>query len=57
MGDGEGSRREFAWGELELEWGIMVIEGVFWGGLVERAEEEGRVWRVVAADMVEKVLV
>ena len=31
----------------------MVMWGVFMGGLVERAEEEGRVWRVVVADMVD----
>lgn len=38
--------------EPVLEEGFMVMWGVFWGGLVERAEEEeGRVWRVVVADM------
>lgn len=53
FGEGEGWRREVDWGELELESGSMVMRGVFWGGLVERAEEEGRAWRVVVADMVD----
>ncbi len=53
MGEGEGWRREVDCGELVLEEGSMVMWGVFMGGLVERAEEEGRVWRVVVADMVD----
>ena len=52
LGDGEGWRREAGSGELELEWGVMVIEGFLWGGWAERAEEEGRGLMVVVVDMV-----
>ncbi len=53
MGEGDGWRREVDCGELVLEEGSMVMWGVFMGGLVERAEEEGRVRRVVVADIVD----
>lgn len=53
FGDGEGWRREVEGGVLdeEEEWD-MVMWGVLWGAWAERAEEEGRAWRVVVADMV-----
>lgn len=52
LGEGEGWRREFEGGVLDEEVGDMVMWGVLRGGWVERAEEEGRAWRVVVADMV-----
>lgn len=51
FGEGEGWRREVDWGELVLESEDMRMRGVFSGGLVERAEEEGRLWSVVVADI------
>ena len=50
-GEGEGWRRGVDCGELVSECGFMVMEGFLGGGWVERAEEEGRAWRAVAADI------
>ena len=33
----------------------MMIHGFFWGGLAERAEEEGWVWRVAVVDILRVV--
>ena len=55
FGEGEGWRREVDWGELELDWGLIMIHGFFWGGWADRAEEEGRVERVAVADILREV--